>query len=100
MSGGLQVLQSTVGNGLSFDPLSFGQDRRAAPAIDVCRGEIVDALVVSAVVVLVDESRNLSSMSGFWGNSENIYSRRVLPSVTKVDVTSTAPTTTWRRPQS
>jgi hypothetical protein len=37
MSGGLQVvLQSTVGNGLSFDPLSFGQDSRAAPAIDVC----------------------------------------------------------------
>ena len=33
MSGGLQVvLQSTIGNGLSFDPLSFGQDSRAAPA--------------------------------------------------------------------
>src|SRR5215470_16462861 len=60
MSGGLQVvLQSTVGNGLLFDPLSFGQDSRAAPAIDVCGDEIVDALVVSAVVVVVDESRNL-----------------------------------------
>ena len=54
------VLQSTVGNGLSFDHLSFGQDCRAAPAIDVCGGEIVDALMVSAVVVVVDESRNLS----------------------------------------
>jgi hypothetical protein len=49
--GGLQaVLQATVGNGLSFDPLSFGQDSRAAPAIDVGGGEIVDAFVVSAVV--------------------------------------------------
>ena len=53
------VLQATVGNGLSFDPLSFGQDRRAAPAVDVGGGEIVDTLVVSTVVVVVDESRNL-----------------------------------------
>jgi hypothetical protein len=61
MSGGLQlVLQSAVDNGLSFDPLSFGEDSRAAPAIDVCGGEIVDAFVISAVVVVVDESRNLS----------------------------------------
>ena len=46
-------------NGLSFDPLSFGQDRRAAPAVDVGGGEIVEALVVSVVVVVVDESCNL-----------------------------------------
>ena len=52
--------QATVGNGLLFDPLSFGQDIRAAPAVDVGRGEIADAFVVSAVVVVVDESRNLS----------------------------------------
>ena len=44
LSGRLQtVLQATVGNGLSFDPLSFGQDRRAAPAVDVGRSKIVDA---------------------------------------------------------
>src|SRR5215813_4671702 len=61
LSGRLQtVLQATVGNGLSFDPLSFGQDRRAAPTVDVGGSEIVDAFVVSAVVVVVDESRNLS----------------------------------------
>ena len=60
LSGHLQaVLQATVGNGVSFDPLSFGQDRRAAPAVDVGRSKIVDALVVSAVVVVVDESGNL-----------------------------------------
>ena len=36
MSGGLQpILQATVGNCLSFEPLSFGQDNRAAPAVDV-----------------------------------------------------------------
>ena len=54
------VLQATVGNGLLFDPLSFGQDRRAAPTVDIGRGEIADAFVVSAVVVVVDESDNLS----------------------------------------
>ena len=60
MSGGLQpILQATVGNCLSFEPLSFGQDNRAAPAVDVGKGKIVDALEVSAVVVVVDESRNL-----------------------------------------
>jgi len=54
-SGFLRVLQATVGNGLSFDPLSLGQDSRAAPAVDVGGGEIVDAFVVSVVVVVVDE---------------------------------------------
>ena len=54
------VLQATVGNGLSFDPLSFGQDGGAAPAVDVGGGKVTDALVISAVVVVVDESRNLS----------------------------------------
>jgi len=54
------VLQATVGNGLSFDPLSFGQDSRAAPAVDVGGGQIVDAFVVSAVVIVVDEGGNLS----------------------------------------
>ena len=60
LSGRLQtVLQATIGNGLLFDPLSFGQDIRAAPGVDIGRGEIADAFVVSAVVVVVDESRNL-----------------------------------------
>ena len=60
MSGRLQaVLQATVGNGLSFDPLSFGQDSRVASAVDVGGGEIVDAFVVSVVVVVVDEGGNL-----------------------------------------
>src|SRR5207244_12275088 len=59
-SGGLQsVLQAAVSNGLSLDPFSFGQDGWAASEVDVGRGEIVDALVVAAVVVVVDEGRDL-----------------------------------------
>src|ERR1700704_28128 len=60
MSGGRQpVLQAAVSNGLSLDPFSFGQDGWTAPEVDVGRGEIVDALVIAAVVVVVDEGRDL-----------------------------------------
>jgi len=52
-SGGPQpVLQAAVSNGLSLDPFSFGQDGWTASKVDVGRGEIVDTLVVSAVVVV------------------------------------------------
>jgi hypothetical protein len=44
---------------LAFDPFSVDQDGLAAPEIDVGRGEIVDALVIAAVVVIGDESRDL-----------------------------------------
>src|ERR1043165_9340119 len=60
MSCGLQpVLQAAVSNGLSLDPFSFGQDDWTASKVDVGRGEIVDALVVAAVVVVVNEGRDL-----------------------------------------
>src|SRR5215475_15006064 len=49
------MLQATVGDSLSFDPLSFCQDGWSAPEVDVGRGEIVDTLVVSAVIVVSDE---------------------------------------------
>src|SRR2546423_2523002 len=59
-SGRLQpVLQATVSNDLSLNPFSFGQDGWTAPEVDVGRGEIVDALVIAAVGVVVDEGRDL-----------------------------------------
>src|SRR5439155_9478081 len=61
VSGGLQaMLQAAIVDGVSFDPFSFCQDGRAASEVDVGRGEIVDALVVSAVVVVSDEGLDLS----------------------------------------
>jgi hypothetical protein len=53
------VLQAAVGDGLSFDPFSFCQDGATPPVVDVGRGEIVDALVVSAVVVVGNEGFDL-----------------------------------------
>ena len=49
------MLQTPVGDGLSFDPFSLCQDGGPTTEVDVGRGEIVDALVVAAVVVVVDE---------------------------------------------
>ena len=51
--------QTSVGNGLSLDPLSFCQDIGAAPEVDVGWGEIVDTLVVTAAIVVIDEGGNL-----------------------------------------
>jgi len=59
-SGGLQpVLQAASSNGLSLDPFSIGQDGWAASEVNVGRGEIVDALVVAAMVVVIDKGRDL-----------------------------------------
>ena len=53
------MLQAAIGNGLSFNPFSFCQDDGAASEVDVGGGEVADALVVAAVVVVVDERRDL-----------------------------------------
>ena len=52
-------VQATIGNGLSFDPFSFCQNIRGPPEVDVGGGEIIDALVVAAIVVVDDERRDL-----------------------------------------
>ena len=42
-------------DGVLFDASPFGQDGFAAPKVDICWGEVGDALVVSVVVVVIDE---------------------------------------------
>ena len=54
------VVQAALSDGFSFDPFTFEQDCVAAPEVDVGGREIVEALVVSAMVVMLDESRDLS----------------------------------------
>jgi hypothetical protein len=41
------MMQVSGFDGLSFDPFSFQEDSLAAPEVDVSRGEIGDALVIS-----------------------------------------------------
>ena len=49
------MVQASVLDGLSFDPFSFKQDGLTASEVDIGRGEIGDALMVSQVIVVGDE---------------------------------------------
>lgn len=49
------VAQAAGLNGLLFDARPFGQNGFVAPEVDVSRGQIADALVVTGVVLVVDE---------------------------------------------
>ena len=55
--------QAAVGEGLSFDPRPFEQDRLTTTEVDVSRGEIAQALVVAGVVVVLDKSPDLGLRS-------------------------------------
>jgi hypothetical protein len=49
------MVQAAVLDGLLFDAPPLSQDCLTATEVDVCRGEVADALVVAVVVVVVDE---------------------------------------------
>jgi hypothetical protein len=49
------MVKTSILNGLSFDPFSFKQDGLASSEVDVGRGEIGDALVVSQIIIMRDE---------------------------------------------
>jgi hypothetical protein len=51
----LGVLQAPQFHRPPFDFLTFEQDGLAAARIDICRSEIVQALVIALVVVVADE---------------------------------------------
>ena len=42
-----------------FDPFPLFQNGLARPEVDVCGGEVVDALVVSPVIVMINERFDL-----------------------------------------
>ena len=53
------MLQSALFDGLAFDPFALEQDGLAASEVDVRRGEIVEAFVVTGVIVVLDEGAHL-----------------------------------------
>src|ERR687891_2750162 len=59
LSGGRAVLQAALLDGVSLDRFSFQQNGPASPEVDVGRRQIVEALVVSAVIVVLDEGGDL-----------------------------------------
>src|SRR3954467_4810140 len=60
LSGDCTVVQASVLDGLSFDPFSFQQDGIAAAEVDVGGRQVADGLVVTLVVVMIDEGVDLS----------------------------------------
>lgn len=53
------VVQAALFDRVSFDPFAFEQDGLAASEVDVGRSEIIEALVRSAMIVVLDECRDL-----------------------------------------
>ena len=54
------MLQTTIGDGLAFDPFAFEEDGLGPPEVDVSRSEIAEALVIAGMVVVLDEGRDLA----------------------------------------
>src|SRR3954464_10718665 len=54
------MMQAAIGDGLAFDPFAFEENGLAAPDVDVGRGEIAKALMVAAMIVVLDEGRDLA----------------------------------------
>lgn len=49
------MLQASIGDGLTFDPISLLQDGLATSEIDVSRREVFEALVIAIVIVVRHE---------------------------------------------
>jgi len=53
------VKQAALSDGFAFDAVPFQHDDVAAPEVDVGGCEVTEALMVAAVVVMIDEAGNL-----------------------------------------
>ncbi len=53
------MVQAAFFDGISFDPFAFEQDGLAASEVNVGGREVVEPLVVSSVIVMFDEVRDL-----------------------------------------
>lgn len=58
LSGLAAMQQASVLDSVSFDSFSFKQDSLASAEVDVSRGEVGDALVISKVIVVSHELAN------------------------------------------
>jgi len=59
LCGEFAVLQAPVFECLSFDPFSFANNGLSATDVNVRRRDVVEALVVSLMIVVIDEGFDL-----------------------------------------
>jgi len=53
------VLQSSVSDGVSFDPFALEQDGLTASEVDVGGREVLQALVIATMIVVLDEAADV-----------------------------------------
>ena len=53
------MLQSSLSDGVAFDPFSLPKDGRGSAEVDVGRCQVLQAFMVTAVIVVLDEARDL-----------------------------------------
>jgi hypothetical protein len=54
------MLQTTIGDGLAFDPFAFEEDGLGPSEVSVSRSEVAEALVIAGMVVARDEGGDLA----------------------------------------
>ena len=69
LGGELAVLQAPMFDGLSFDPFALFDDGCGPAEVGVGRRHVVEALVVAAVVVVLDEGLDLAPRGRRAGSS-------------------------------
>ncbi len=60
LCGGIAVLQAPVLDGFPFDPFSFQQDGLSPTEVGVSGCDVIQALVITPVIVVLDEGPDLS----------------------------------------
>ena len=60
LSGELAVLQAPMFDGLSLDPFALFDDGIGPAEVGVGRGDVVEALVVTPMIVVLDEGLDLA----------------------------------------
>ena len=63
------MLQSSLSDGVAFDPFSLQKDGRCSAEVDVGRCQVLQAFMVTPVIVVLDEARDLGFEIAGAGNS-------------------------------
>jgi hypothetical protein len=53
------MLQSSLSHGVAFDPFSLQKDGRGSAEVDVGRCQVLQAFMVTPVIIVLDEARDL-----------------------------------------
>ena len=53
------MFQSSLSDGVAFDPFSLQKDSRGSAEVDVGRCQVLQAFMVTHVIVVLDEARDL-----------------------------------------